>query len=199
MLKSLVTAFFLLGSSFAYAKAFVILGDSLTEGYGVPQAASFPSLLQQKVNAEKLDWKIIGAGNSGSTTASGLSRLKWIMKDKPDYVLILLGSNDGLRGFKAEEIEKNLSQTIEYAQKNNQKVILGQLHVPPNYGKEYGDKFANLYPRLAKKYNIDLAPFVLDGVVGKPQFNLADGIHPNEKGYQIIADKMFKFIKPYLK
>ena len=95
-------------TSVLHAKTFVFLGDSLTEGYGVAQSASFPHLIQKKVSEDKLDWKIIGAGSSGSTSASALSRLKWIAKEKPDYVMILLGSNDGLRGFKVEEVEKNL-------------------------------------------------------------------------------------------
>src|SRR3989338_4005463 len=186
-------------TSVLHAKTFVFLGDSLTEGYGVAQSASFPHLIKKKVSDDKLDWKIIGAGSSGSTSASALSRLKWIAKEKPDYVMILLGSNDGLRGFKVEEVEKNLAMALEWAQKSKQKVILGQLHVPPNYGASYARKFSEIYPRLAKKYKVDLAPFILESVVGKPELNLQDGVHPNEKGYQIIADKMYKYIKPYLK
>src|SRR3989344_1432786 len=162
----------------------------------------FTSVLHAKTFVfleDKLDWKIIGAGSSGSTSASALSRLKWIAKEKPDYVMILLGSNDGLRGFKVEEVEKNLAMALEWAQKSKQKVILGQLHVPPNYGASYARKFSEIYPRLAKKYKVDLAPFILESVVGKPELNLQDGVHPNEKGNQIIADKMYKYIKPYLK
>ncbi len=192
-------AYIFFTSAMGEAKTFVFLGDSLTEGYGVAQTSSFPYLIQQKVTADKLNWKIVGAGSSGSTSASTLSRLKWIAKDNPDYVMILLGSNDGLRGFKPEDIEKNLSEALDWASKNNIKIILGQLNVPANYGKAYQQKFADIYPRLANKFKIDLAPFILDGVYGQSDLNLPDGIHPNEKGYKIIAERMYAFLKTYLK
>lgn len=176
-------------------KKFVILGDSLTEGYGVAQTAAFPALLQKKVEQDKLNWKVISSGSSGSTSASGLQRIKWIAKDKPDIVLVLLGSNDGLRGLKVEDTEKNLNDTIEWAKKNNITVALGQLHVPPNYGKDYEKKFSAVYAKVAAKNKIQLAPFLLDKVAGNKDLNLADGIHPNEKGHQIVADNLYPFIK----
>ncbi|MBC7465934.1 MAG: arylesterase [Bdellovibrio sp.] len=180
-------------------KTFVFLGDSLTEGYGVAQSAAFPQLIQEKVKKDKLDWKIISSGSSGSTSASTLSRLKWVSKEKPDYVFILMGSNDGLRGLKVEETEKNLEAAIEWAQQNKITIILDQLNVPPNYGPDYFKKFAAIYPRLAKKYKIELAPFLLEGVFGKSNLNQADGIHPNEKGHRIIADRMYDYLKKFLK
>ncbi len=186
-------------NSEAKTKSFVFLGDSLTEGYGVAQDSAFPQLIQQKINADKLDWKIIAAGSSGSTSSSALSRMKWVAKDKPDYVMLLLGSNDGLRGFKPEETEKNLDEALTWAKKNDIKVILGQLYIPANYGKAYQQKFSDIYPRLAKKYKIDLAPFILEGVYGRAGLNLPDGIHPNEKGYKIIADNMYSYLKKFLK
>lgn len=179
-------------------KKFVILGDSLTEGYGVAQTAAFPALLQKKIDADKLNWKVISSGSSGSTSASGLQRIKWIAKDKPDIVLLLLGSNDGLRGLKVEETEKNLNDTIEWARKNNITVALGQLHVPPNYGKDYEKKFSAVYGKVAAKNKIQLAPFLLEKVAGDKNLNLADGIHPNEKGHQVIAENLYPFVKKLL-
>lgn len=179
-------------------KKFVILGDSLTEGYGVAQSAAFPALLQKKVDTDKLNWKVISSGSSGSTSASGLQRIKWIAKDKPDIVLVLLGSNDGLRGLKVEETEKNLNDTIAWAKKNNITVALGQLHVPPNYGKDYEKKFSAVYAKVAAKNKIQLGPFLLDKVAGNKDLNLADGIHPNEKGHQIVADNLYPFVKKLL-
>ncbi|AZZ37901.1 arylesterase [Bdellovibrio sp. qaytius] len=176
-------------------KKFIILGDSLTEGYGVAQSAAFPALLQKKVEQDKLNWKIISSGSSGSTSASGLQRIKWIAKSKPDMVLVLLGSNDGLRGLKPEETEKNLNDTVEWAKQNNIEVSLGQLHVPPNYGKDYEKKFSAVYAKVAAKNKIQLAPFLLDKVAGQKDLNLADGIHPNEKGHQIVADNLYPFVK----
>lgn len=193
------TAFYFYSQSAMATKNFIFLGDSLTEGYGVAQSAAFPQLIQDKIQKDKLDWKIISSGSSGSTSASTLSRLKWVGKENPEYIFILLGSNDGLRGLKVDETEKNLAAGLKWAKENKIKIILGQLNVPPNYGKDYFTKFSAIYPRLAKKYKVDLAPFLLDGVFGHPELNQADGIHPNEKGHKIIADKMYEYLKKYFK
>lgn len=183
----------------AFAKKLIFLGDSLTEGYGVAQEAAFPYLIQQKFKADKSDWVITASGSSGSTSASTLSRLKWIAKEKPDVVFILMGSNDGLRGLKVEETEKNLSEAIEWAQKQKIEIILGQLHVPPNYGKDYFKKFEEIFPRVAKKYKIKLGPFLLDNVAGISSLNQPDAIHPNEKGHKIVAENLYKYLKKELK
>lgn len=181
-----------------FAKKLIFLGDSLTEGYGVAQEAAFPQLIQAKfkidAKTDKSEWEIKASGSSGSTSASTFSRLKWIAKDKPDVVFILMGSNDGLRGLKIKETEKNLDAALAWAQKEKIKIILGQLHVPPNYGKEYSKKFSEIFPRLAKKHKISLAPFLLDQVAGVSQLNQPDGIHPNEKGHQVIADNIYNFL-----
>ena len=110
-----------------------------------------------------------------------------------------MGSNDGLRGLKIEETEKNLAEALKWARQEKIKIILGQLHVPPNYGKNYAKKFAAIFPRLAKKFNVVLAPFLLDHVAGISELNQADGIHPNEKGHKIIADNIYKFLLINLK
>lgn len=182
----------------AEAKKLIILGDSLSEGYGVTQESAFPYLLQQKFKQNKTDWIVTSSGSSGSTSASTLSRLKWVMKEKPDVVLVLMGSNDALRGLQISETEKNLEAALKWAQEQKVKVILGQLYAPPNYGAEYSEKFGQIYPRLAKKYQIKLAPFLLDKVAGIANLNQKDGIHPNEKGHQLIADQMFLFLKKNL-
>jgi acyl-CoA thioesterase-1 len=183
----------------AQAKKLIFLGDSLTEGYGVAREAAFPQLLAEKFKQDKSDWVITASGSSGSTSASTLSRLKWIAKDKPDVVFILMGSNDGLRGLKVTETEKNLAAAIEWAQQNKINIILGQLHVPPNYGNDYFKKFSAIFPRLAKKYKIPLGPFLLEGVFGKSDLNQADGIHPNEKGHKIIAEHLEKYLQKQLR
>jgi acyl-CoA thioesterase I len=195
----LISVVFFLTPSSAFAKKLIFLGDSLTEGYGVAQEAAFPYLIEQKFKADKSSWVISASGSSGSTSASTLSRLKWISKEKPDVVFILMGSNDGLRGMKIEETEKNLSEAIEWALKEKLQVILGQLHVPPNYGKDYFKKFSEIFPRVAKKYKIKLAPFLLNDVAGVPSLNQVDGIHPNEKGHKIVADNIYKYLKKELK
>ncbi len=183
-------------SFFAGAKTLVIVGDSLTEGYGVAKEKAYPFLLEKKIQAKypKAEWKVINAGISGSTSASGPQRMAWQMKSKPDLVMIALGANDGLRGIKVTEIRKNLSATIELAQKGKGAVILAGMEMPPNYGKDYVRDFHNLFPELAQKYKIKLLPFLLDGVAGRKDLNQSDSIHPNEKGHQIIADMVVKFI-----
>ncbi len=179
----------------SYAKKIIILGDSLTEGYGVTQDSAFPVLLQKKITEDKINWTLVGSGSSGSTTASGISRMKWLIRQKPDFIFVILGSNDGLRGLKVEETEKNLNETIQYGLKNNIQIILGQLHVPPNYGKQYSKQFSDIYSRVAKKNKVLLAPFLLEDVAGVKDLNLADGIHPNEKGHKKVADNLYPFLK----
>ena len=191
--------------SFGYSqssKRLYILGDSLTEGYGVSQQSAFPALLQKTIESKKLNWKIFSSGSSGSTSASGPSRVKWMInpknKERPNIILVLLGSNDGLRGFKPEETKKNLIETIELIQKEKIEVILGQLYMPPNYGKEYTEKFAKIFGEIAKEKKVPLAEFLLDGVAGDAALNLADGIHPNEKGHVKVADNLFKTLQKHL-
>lgn len=184
-------------SSLSFAqKKLIVLGDSLTEGYGVAKDAAFPAVLEKKLHeAGKKEWTVVNAGVSGSTTASGISRMKWLFKSKPDVVLLALGANDGLRGLKVEESQKNLSEAIKYAQEQKVRVILGGLYMPPNYGKDYTDKFKKMYESLAKQYKVTFIPFILDKVAGNPKYNLADGIHPNEEGHKIIADNVFLVLK----
>ncbi len=177
----------------------VVLGDSLTEGYGVAKGDAFPALLQKKMRENGFpELEIINAGIGGSTSASAPGRLKWLLKGKPDLVILALGGNDGLRGFDLKTTEKNLVQTIEYAQSKNVKIILAGMQIPPNYGKKYTKDFKNMFPRIAKKMKVDLIPFLLEGVGGERELNLPDGIHPNEDGHIVITETLFKFLKDRL-
>lgn len=204
MTKIISFLFLISVSQFLYAmdsknKTLLILGDSLTEGYGVSQSAAFPALINEKLKKEKSVWTVKAAGSSGSTSASGLERIKWLSKTKPDLILLLLGSNDGLRALKPEDTEKNLNETVAWAVENKIAIILGQLYVPPNYGKDYAKKFEMLFKAVAKKNKVPLIPFLLDGVAGKSNLNQADGIHPNEAGHIIVADNIYKALLKYLK
>ena len=184
-------------------KTLVIVGDSLTEGYGVSRESAYPALLETKIKEKtsktNTTWKVVNSGVSGSTTASAISRVKWVTKSKPEIVMIALGANDGLRGLKVSESQKNLEEALEYLKMQKIQIILGGLYMPPNYGKEYSDQFKNMYSSLSKKYNAKLIPFILEKVAGDPKYNLADGIHPNEEGHKIIADTVFKQIEGLLK
>lgn len=179
-------------------RRFVIIGDSLTEGYGVSKEQAFPALLEKQIKKEGKNWIVINSGISGSTTASAESRFRWVLRSKPDMVMIALGANDGLRGVKVEESEKNLEKVILMAREAKVRVVLAGLYIPPNYGKEYGIKFRALYERLAQKYELPFISFLLEGVGGVPELNLADGIHPNEKGHQKIAENAYTVLKGLL-
>ena len=177
----------------------VFLGDSLTEGYGLEEAESFPSLVGEKLKADNLDnVSIINAGISGSTSASGLGRLQWYIRSQPDLMILALGANDGLRGLSVEEMKSNLSKTIDYAIANDVEVILTGMQIPPNYGPEYTEAFANVFPELAKQYDIPLLPFLLQDVAAIPELNQADGIHPNAEGTRIVAETVYQFLLSYL-
>ncbi len=202
-MKTLFFALLLLSNALSaqtpdHLKKLVIIGDSLTEGYGVSKNSAFPQLIEKKLNEKSQTWQVVNSGVSGSTTASALSRVRWVLKNKPDLLLIILGANDGLRGLKTDQSEKNLAEAIELAQKSKVKVILGGLYMPPNYGKEYTQQFKIMYSHLAKKYKVYLVPFILEKVAGDPKLNQADGLHPNEEGHKIIADTIYNSIKEQL-
>lgn len=124
--------------------------------------------------------------------------MDWVFDDNVKFVILELGANDGLRGLSVSEMKRNLGQIIERAQKLNATVILAGMEAPPNYGQEYTREFRNAFPELAGKYNVRLIPFFLDGVAGKPELNLADGIHPNEEGTRIVLENVWRVLEPLL-
>jgi acyl-CoA thioesterase-1 len=176
-------------------KRIVIIGDSITEGYGVSREQAYPALVQKSADADKKKWQVVNAGISGSTSASAVSRINWHLKNPPGAIVLALGANDGLRGNDPADLEKNLVAAIELCQAQGVKVILLGMKMPPNYGAEYKKKFEPIYPRLAKRFKVPLLTFLLDGVAGQSGLNLADGIHPNEKGHAVIASKLYPFLK----
>ena len=181
-------------------KRIVFFGDSITAGYGIPIESAFPALIQKKIEEADLDYQVINAGLSGETTAGGLNRIDWILRSKPDVFVLELGGNDGLRGLSMEESEKNLKAMIDKVRKANPKaeIILAGMQIPPNLGQEYTSKFKSLFPDVAKEMNTKLIPFLLEGVGGDPKLNLSDGIHPNQKGHEIVAETVWGYLKPLL-
>lgn len=176
----------------------LFLGDSLTEGYGLEEKYSYPSILKNRLQQEGYDIHFINAGISGSTSASALSRLQWYAKTKIDIAVLALGANDGLRGIAVHSMEKNLSEAIEFILDKDIKVVFAGMKIPPNYGIEYAKNFSDVFPRLAKKYKITFIPFLLDKVAAKPHLNLPDGIHPNKEGYKIVAENVYQYLKPLI-
>jgi acyl-CoA thioesterase-1 len=169
------------------------LGDSLTQGYGLPPGTDFPTKLQQALKARGLDVTVINAGVSGDTSAGGLARLDWSLGDPqmaPDAAIVELGANDGLRGLPPEEMEKNLDAILAKFKDRHIPVLLAGMKGPRNYGPDYTAKFDAVFPRLAKKYGVLFYPFFLDGVALDPKLIQPDGLHPNPKGVDIIVAKI---------
>ena len=194
----LALSFFLPLSALAETTV-LMLGDSLTAGYGVEREQAFPALVEKHLkNQNIINVKVINGGFSGSTTASALSRLRWYLRIKPDILVLALGGNDGLRGLGVKEIEKNLAATIELAKKQGMTVVLAGMQMPPNYGDIYTRQFAMVYPTLSKRYQVALIPFLLEGVGGQVDLNIADGIHPNPEGHKIVAKTVLQHLMPIL-
>jgi acyl-CoA thioesterase-1 len=173
----------------------LMLGTSLTQGYGLRPRAEIPALLQAKLKAAGIDAKVINAGVSGDTSAGGLSRLDWSLAERPDAAIVELGSNDALRGIPPAQTEKNLSAILAKLKAQHIPTLLLGMMAPRNLGPEYGRAFDAIYPRLAKQYGAMLYPFVLQGVALNPKLNQADGMHPNPAGARIIADRLFPNVK----
>jgi acyl-CoA thioesterase-1 len=172
-----------------------VIGDSVTEGYGVAKESSYVSLVEKELKG----WKVTNAGISGSTSASAPGRMKWALKAKPTAVLLALGGNDGLRALKTAELKKNLVEAIELAKKAGVKVLLAGYEAPPNYGAAYTKGFRDTFTEIAKEQKVPLYPFILDGVAGDSKLNLADGIHPNVEGHKVLAKKILPWLQKELK
>jgi acyl-CoA thioesterase-1 len=184
----------LLLSFSAFGQTILFLGDSLTEGYQLSKEEAYPALIEQMLKPKYPNIKIINGGVSGATSASGPKRLDWYIKAKPDIMVLALGANDGLRGLKISETEKNLCSIVEKAQAQGMRVILVGMKMPTNYGNPYRKEFESVFGKIAKKYDLKLVPFLLEGVGGVPELNLPDGIHPNPKGHQIMAKNVLKVL-----
>jgi acyl-CoA thioesterase-1 len=181
----------------------LILGDSLTEGYGVSEEHAYPTLLEEKLNQELAEdrnttFEVINAGISGSTTSGGVSRIDWLLKSSPDFLVIALGGNDGLRGVPVEETQKNLEKIIQTARDQKIPTLLAGMKIPPNYGVEYTRKFAQLFQDLSTKHKVPLLPFLLEGVGGNPSMNLPDRIHTKSAGHRKISKTVFKSLATHL-
>jgi acyl-CoA thioesterase-1 len=169
-------------------------GDSLTHGYGLPPGETFPEQLEAALRADGFDVTVLNAGNSGDTTAGGLARLDWALADDPDAVILELGANDGLRGLDPEATYANLDAMLTKLESEGLPVLLAGMLAPPNLGREYGEAFNAVYPRLAEKHEVPLYPFFLDGVAAQRTLNQGDGIHPNAAGVAEIVAR----IKPHV-
>jgi len=181
-------------------KTILFFGDSLTAGYGLSPEEAFPAIAEKQLNKNGKPCKVINAGLSGETTAGGLSRIDWILRQPIDVFVLELGGNDGLRGLPVEQTKKNLQAIIDKVKAKNPsvKIVMAGMMVPPNMGPDYAKQFQTVFPEVAKKNNATLIPFLLVGVGGDDNLNLPDGIHPNIEGHKIVANTVVKALTPLL-
>ncbi len=194
----LTISFFTLGNG--QEKTIIFYGDSLTAGYGLSKEQAFPAIIERILQEKGKDYSVVNAGLSGETSAGGLSRLDWILKQPVDIFVLELGANDGLRGLPLNQTENNLQQIIDKVKAKNPNVtiVIAGMMVPPNLGEEYASSFKAIYPKIAKRNNAQLIPFLLDGVAGDEKLNLGDGIHPNVEGHKLVAKNVLSVLMPIL-
>ena len=181
-------------------KTILFYGDSLTAGYGLSTEEAFPALVGKKLAEKGKPVKIVNAGLSGETSAGGLSRIDWVLRQPIDIFVLELGPNDGLRGLPLAQTEKNLQAIIDKVEAKypDVKIVIAGMMVPPNLGPTYTAEFKKMFPALARKNNATLIPFLLEDVAGDETLNLPDGIHPNVKGHKIVAENVLKVIEPLI-
>jgi acyl-CoA thioesterase-1 len=178
----------------------LFFGDSLTAGYGLSPEEAFPMLVEKSLIEKGKSCRVVNAGLSGETSAGGLARIDWVLRQPVDIFVLELGANDGLRGLPLEQTEKNLQAIIEKVKTKSPKakIVIAGMLVPPNMGPDYTEKFRKIFPELARKNNATLIPFLLQDVAGDAKLNQPDGIHPNIEGHKIVAQNVVKVIEPLL-
>jgi acyl-CoA thioesterase-1 len=181
-------------------KVILFFGDSLTAGYGLSPEDAFPALVEKSLVKSGKNVRVVNAGLSGETTAGGLARIEWILRQPMDVFVLELGGNDGLRGLPLDQTRRNLQTIMDKVKVKypSCKIVLAGMMVPPNMGKEYAASFQNLFKEIAKKNKAVWIPFLLDGVGGIEKLNQADGIHPNVEGHKIVADHLVQVLTPLL-
>ena len=172
----------------------LVLGDSLAAGYGLPADQAFPARLETRLKQDGFDVKLINAGVSGDTSAGGRARLDWALADRPDIVIVELGANDALRGLDPGMTRDNLDAILARLKEKGVRVLLAGMYAPPNFGRDYEEKFRAVYRELAEKHDVAFYPFFLDGVAADPALNQPDRIHPNERGVGVIVDRIAPYV-----
>jgi len=176
-----------------YEGTIIALGDSLTAGLGVGEEEAYPALLQKKLRQNGYNWQVINAGISGETSSGALTRIDWIISQKPDIVILETGANDGMRGIPIRVIKENITRAAQLLKEANVVVVLAGMQMLQNLGPDYTKQFAAVYPAVAEEQNIILIPFFLEQVAGTPSLNLPDFIHPTPEGHEIVAQTVYSF------
>lgn len=188
------------GSVVAETGTILFFGTSLTAGLGLEQEEAYPALIQQKIDSLNLPYQVVNAGLSGETTAAGRNRIGWVLNQQVDVFVLELGANDGLRGVPLDETRRNLQAIIDTVRDHNPdtRIVLTGMQIPPNMGRDYAERFSNIFPELAKENDIFLIPFLLENVGGIPELNQRDGIHPTARGQEIMAQNVWEILMPVL-
>lgn len=198
-MRTVLLCVVLLLSTTAYGKSILVIGDSISAGYGMALEESWVSLLQQRLEAEG-DYQVINASISGNTTTMGLGRTPALLeKYRPDIVLIELGGNDGLQGHPLGVMENNLNRMVQLAKDAGARVLLLGIQIPPNYGPRYTREFFNVFPRVAEAHQVPLVPFILEGVATVQDLMQPDGIHPNAEAQAILLENVWPHLEPLLR
>ncbi len=187
------------GAAVADLPRLVFLGDSLTAGYTLAEAEAFPARLGKLLAAKGLPVEVVNAGVSGDTSAGGLRRLSWLLRQEPDLLIVELGGNDGLRGLPIAETRENLRRIVEGARAGGSRVLLVGMRIPTNYGPDYAGAFAALYPQLANELDVPLVPFLLEGIADRLDLFLPDGIHPTAAGHELVAAALLPHLEPLVR
>jgi len=178
----------------------VFFGDSLTAGYGVKPAQAFPALIEERLEKRGLDYEVVNAGVSGETSAGGLRRVDWVLREPVDIFVLALGGNDGLRGVDPASTRRNLQEIIDKVKAAHPGVelVIAGMRLPPNLGEAYTGEFRAVFPELARGNGATLIPFLLEDVGGRAELNLPDRIHPNAEGHKRIAETVWQALEPLL-
>jgi acyl-CoA thioesterase-1 len=178
----------------------VFVGTSLTAGLGLDPDSAYPALIARKADSAGIRIQVTNAGVSGETSAGALRRIDWVLREPADVVVLETGANDGLRGLRVDSTRANIEGVVERirAAQPAARVVLVQMEAPPNFGTAYTTEFRAMFPAVAEKYQLTLVPFLLDRVAGVASLNQQDGIHPNEAGERIVAENVWRAIRPVL-
>jgi acyl-CoA thioesterase I len=183
----------------AAERVIVALGDSLTAGLGVAADEAYPALLEARLRRAGFDYRVVNAGVSGDTSAGGLRRLDWVLRSRPEIVIVALGANDGLRGLPIPALHDNLTAIVSRLREAGARVLLIGMRLPPNYGDAYASEFAAAFRDVARRTSVAFLPFLLEGVAGHPDLNQADGIHPSVAGQRAVAERVWSALQPLLR
>jgi acyl-CoA thioesterase-1 len=187
-------------SALASGRTILVLGDSLSAAYGLPREKGWVTLLEERLSARKFNYRVVNASISGETSAGGASRIEALLRQhRPQILILALGANDGLRGLPIEQLETNLEVIIRAARRSDTKVLLAGMHLPPNFGPAYTRRFTAVYAELARRHRTAFVPFLLEGFADRPEYFLADGIHPNAAAQPLILDRVWQALAPLLR